>query len=276
LLVFWLAGLVFGPSTGLAAALVAGMLPILVSRLLLGLWATLGGHFLDTLMVGAALAMLATPGRMRTFWLFAASAQASLLTYVASLFNVSLFSWLLALLDRRFATRVLLVWAGAVAVTLGLLYRDFVVVFVSEILPAVLSGHSAQPQAAGQLGRLFGVLGRVGIFYGFAFPALALAGLGLVRRHARPQAVPVIVAYALSFLALVLLRSLPGGLFNDLKEMEFVAPLVALLTGVTLERLWARGRAGRVASALVTLWLLAFCAGRYGDYVTTWTALAEL
>ncbi len=276
LLAFWLAGLVFGPGAGLAAALIAATLPILMSRLMLGLWATLGGHFFDTLMIGAALPMLAAPGRLRAVLPFAAAAQASLLTYVASLFNVSLFAGLLALLARHLATRVLFVWAGAVAVTLGLLYSDFVVTFVTEIGPAVLAGHSTEPHAAGQLGRVADALGRMRIFYGFGYPALMLAGLVVLRRHGRPRAVPAVAAYTLSFAALMLLRCLAGGLFDDLKEMEFVAPLVALLAGASLERLWAHGHAGRVASVLAVLWLLAFSVGRYLDYVSTWTALAQL
>ena len=276
LLAYWLAGLVLGPASGLAAAWLAAMLPILVSRLLLTLWSTLGGHFFDGLLLGCAILMLASPTRAVRVLAFAAAAQASLLTYVASLFNVTLFSGFLALLARRHARRVLLVWALASGLTLYLLYRDFVVTFVSEILPAVLGGGLGPQQSIGSLALLAHQLGRFRLFYGFVWVALALLGLALVQRRARPHALPPIAAYGLAFGCLVLLRSLPGGLFKDLKEMEFVAPLMAILTGVSLEALWERGRAARAGAILLAGWLLAFSVSRYHEYLTTWTALAEL
>jgi hypothetical protein len=84
----------------------------------------------------------------------------------------------------------------------------------------------------------------------------------------------VLGAYALAFAGLVALRVLPGGLFKDMKEVEFVAPLVAILAGASLEELFRRGRSGRVAAVLIGLGLLAFAADRSVEFFTTWTALA--
>ncbi len=274
LLAFWIAGLVLGPAAGWGAAVVAALLPVYTSRLLLALWATIGGHFLDTLMIGAALAVAARPESRRAFAGFAAAAVASLLAYVTSLFSVSLFAGLLALLDRRHWLRVALAWAAGVGLTLGLLYRDFVVTFATEILPAAIAGHGGGA-AGGPLDGLASALDRVRIFYGFALPLLAVAGFVIVRRRAAQATRGALAAWALAFLAMVVLRSLPGGLFKDLKEMEFVAPLVALTAGATLEELATRGRSGRLAAALVGLGLLAFGAARYLDYVAAWTALAS-
>jgi len=155
--------------------------------------------------------------------------------------------------------------------TVGLLYRDFVVIFVREILPAALTAHGSE---GGVLDSAGTTLERIWIFYGFGFPALSVAGFVLLRRRARPEAARVVTAYALAFAGLLLLRSVPGGLFKDLKEVEFAVPLVALTAGASLEELAARGRLGRWAAALVAVGLAGFSLARYANYVATWTALA--
>jgi len=272
-LVFWIAGLVFGEGAGVGAAFVAALLPVFYSRLLLALWSTLGGHVFDTLLFGTALRLAARPESRERLWSFAAAAQASLLTYVASLFNVTLFTGFLALLLRRLRLRVLAAWAAAVSVTLALLYADFVVLFLREILPAMLTPEAgAPPTGAGA--STASALGRIPIFYGWGLPALAAAGFLLARRKASPEAVRVLAAQALAFAGLVALRALPGGLFKDMKEIEFVAPLVAVLAGASLEELWSRGRPGRIAACLVAAGLLVFAADRYAEFFAAWTALA--
>ena len=272
-LVFWIAGLVFGEGAGVGAAFVAALLPVFYSRLLLALWSTLGGHVFDTLLLGMALRLAARPESRARLWSFAATAQASLLTYVASLFNVTLVAGFLGLLLRRLTLRVLAVWAVAVSVTLGLLYADFAVLFLREILPALLTSQHAGAQAAGTLESAMNAVGRIPLFYGFGLPALAVAGFVLARRKASREAVRVLAAHALAFAGLVALRALPGGLFKDMKEIEFAAPLVAVLAGASLEELWRRGRAGRIAAGLVAAGLLAFAADRYAEFLASWLAL---
>jgi hypothetical protein len=271
-LAFWIAGLVFGSGAGLGAAFVAALLPIDVSRLVLALWATAGGHALDTLAFGLALLFAGRPESRAAFAGFAAAVQASYLTYVASLFNMGLFTSALALLHGRRGARFLAVGVLGAAVTVLLLYRDFVAVFVGEILPAVLRGQGGAAPEAGASAA--GPLARVPIFYGWGLPALAAAGFVLVRRRAAPESARVVTAYALALAALVLLRSLPGGLFKDLKEMEFAAPLVALTAGASLETLAASGPRGRWAAALVAAGLLAFAIERYVWFVSPWVRLA--
>jgi hypothetical protein len=271
-LVFWISGLVFGAGAGVGAAFVGALLPVFVSRLLLALWSTLGGHFWDTLLLGAALLLAAQPDNRRRLAGFGATALLSLLTYVASLFTVTLFSGCLALLVGRLRTRVAAVWAAAVAATLTLLYADFVGQFATEILPALLRSKASLPGGDVPQG-VAQALGRIPIFYGYGLPALAVAGF-VVARRAAPDAARVLGAYALAFAGLVALRVLPGGLFKDMKEVEFVAPLVAILAGASLEELFRRGRSGRVAAVLIGLGLLAFAADRSVEFFTTWTALA--
>jgi hypothetical protein len=105
---------------------------------------------------------------------------------------------------------------------------------------------------------------------------LALAGFVLLRRRVPPPLFRVLSAYALTFAALVALRAVGAGLFRDLKEIEFAAPLVALGAGASLEELAGRGSAGRWAAALVVLGLGAFCAARYVEYVRAYASLVGL
>jgi hypothetical protein len=276
LLVFLLAGRVFGPGAGAIAALLAAFLPIQYSRLLLAMWSTVGGHVFDVLALWAALGWVLTPASRRACVLTWICVQASFLTYVSSLFNMSLFTALGALAEKPVRWRLLAIGAGSGLLTVALLYLDFTLLFVREILPGFLAagaGTGIQPPLSrGET--LAAALARIPIFYGWIYPPLVLAGLWLARKRAPAPVFRVLSAYGLAFVVLVLLRGLGGGLFKDLKEIEFVAPLVALLAGATLEDLAARGRAGMLASVFLTLALVAFGVDTSWGYFTTWTALA--
>jgi hypothetical protein len=272
--VFWIGAMAFGAGAGVAAALVAAVLPPLYSRLLFAMWPTIVGHLLDLLAIGAALALLRRP-RDRGPWIaFALLTLAALLTYISSLFNLALFIVALAALERRRAPALLAVLAAAAGITVVALYSSFSRAFFLEILPALAWGGGTGPPAAagGNPGGLLAALARVPLFYGWGFPALAVAGLLLARRAADPPAWRVLYAYGLAFVALVLLRALGAGLFRDLKEITFVAPLVAIAAGASLETLARRGRSGLAAALLITAGLLAFSAERYRFYFSTYTS----
>jgi hypothetical protein len=277
LLVFLLAGRAFGPGSGVLGALLAAFLPIQYSRLLLAMWSTVGGHVFDVLALWATLGWALVPASRRALaftWLWV---QASFLTYVSSLFNMSLFTALTALLEKPLRWRLLAIGMGSALLTVGLLYFDFTLLFLREILPGFLaSGTGTSAQPLGRWESLLAALGRIPIFYGWIYPPLVVTGLWLARKRAPGPVFRVLSAYGSGFVVLVLLRGLGGGLFKDLKEIEFVAPLVALLTGATLEDLAARGRAGIAAATLLTLALVVFGVVTSWGYFTTWTALAAL
>jgi len=241
-----------------AAALLAAVLPPVTSRLVLAMTITLVGHLADVLLVAAALFYLRRPVAPRLALVFAA-ALASQLLYVSSLFTVPAFLAALALLERRHASRLVLVLALSGAIAVLWLYHPFLRAFFGEILPAVLSGARMEGRA-GAAGGLSAAVARVPGFYGWAFPLLAAAGLALAQARADTAARSVLLAYGLAFGLLVGLRAFGGGLFRDLKEIEFVAPLVAVATGVALEALAASGR--RRAALLVGIGLALFGAGR--------------
>jgi hypothetical protein len=263
---FLLARVVFGPRGGLFAALLAAVLPPLHSRLLLAMWSTVTGHLLDSLAILAAAALSARPTWTAGWPAFFGSVLAALLTYVSSLFNLTAFAGAWAGLERRRAWRILSLWALAVALTVGLLYRGFLAEFVGEILPAALAGGGSGSERLTLAESLGTALARIPLFYGYGFPALAVAGLVLARRRAEAPVFRVVAAYAVAFATLVALRGFSLGLLKDLKEVELVGPLVALLSGAALDALWDRGRQGRVGAVLVFVGLLAFAAARYREY----------
>lgn len=274
--VFWIATLALGPGAGVGAAAVAAFLPPLYSRLLYAMWPTIAGHLLDLLAMGAALVLLRRPNQKGPPIVFALLTLAAFLAYISSLFNLTLFVVALALLERRRALLLLGVLAVAGGATVLWLYGSFTHAFLFEIVPALARGGGmAAPVSASAgpgPGGLLAALSRVPLFYGWGFPALAVAGLALARRQADRPARHLMAAYGLAFVALVLMRGLGAGLFRDLKEITFVAPLVAMGTGASLEALAGRGRAGRAAVVLLAVGLLAFTAERYRFYFSTYAS----
>jgi hypothetical protein len=224
---------------------------------------TLAAHLVDVLLVAAALVYLRQPSSRRLGLVFAA-ALASQLLYVSSLFTVSTFLLALAFHERRHALKLGLVLAASGALAVLWLYHPFLLAFFGEILPAVLSGARMGGRGGGAAG-LGSALFRVPLFFGWALPLLALAGLLLVRARADAAARSTLQAYAAAFALLVGLRAFGGGLFRDLKEIEFVAPLVAIGAGAALEGLAASGR--HRAALLVGLGLALFGAGRAVEIV---------
>ncbi len=274
---FLMAGIVFGPGAGVAAAALAALLPPLHSRMMLAMWSTTAGHFLDTVVVLLVLRLAANGASSARLLALGVALPLALLTYIASLFNLGAFSAAYALFARR-GWRLLAAYAVGVLLTVGFLYRDFVVLVLYEILPALLAGGSgaSSVERPGLAEGLLTALWRLPFFLGYGVITLALAGLVLARRRAAPEVFRVVAAYASAFAFLVALRGLSLGLFKDLKEIEFAGPLFAVLAGASLEALWARDRASRTAAVLVALGLLVFTLSRYREYWLTWTFLAGL
>jgi hypothetical protein len=215
------------------------------------MYSTVAGHLLDTLVIASCLLLLERPRSPGRLAAVAILVQAALLTYVSSLFTVTFFVLALALLDRALAPRLLVVWGLAAGVTLTSLYGDFVLVFAQEILPTALatSGAGSGP---GPVEGFRDALWRITAYLGHPAPLLAVPGAVFLWRRAPPGPRRVLLAYALGFAALLALRGLSGGLFKNLKEIAFAAPLVATAAGASLAVL-AEGGGGRRCAA----WLAA-------------------
>ncbi|MCU0242300.1 MAG: hypothetical protein MUF51_07740, partial [Vicinamibacteria bacterium] len=265
LVVFALATLLTGSGTGLYAALLASLMPITLNRLLLAMWVTMVGHFLDTLVWCTALVVASgafTLPRMLLLW---SALLAPCLAYVSSLFNLSAFFGLWASWDRKRRLALIAIWAGALFLTISTLYGPFVWRFIQEILPSLLTPHtSVAGTGVVPPPGILDALNRIPIFYGYGLPLIALAGLISLKRRVAPERYKIVLTYALTFIALVALRGFSHGLLKDLKEIEFVAPLVALLAGCFLEDL--RDRLGRLVAALITLALLVISCDKLIEY----------
>jgi hypothetical protein len=271
--VFLLARALAGTAIALWAATLTVFLPPATVHLLYAQWPTMAGHFFDLLAIVFAAHMAQAASVARPMMLYGAIGLVSGILYLSSLINLTLFSAALAWLERKRIPALVLFWALIATGAVLLVYLPFTVLFFTEIVPALATG-----QGGGTENRPIGfamALLRVTFFYGFGFPAIAIAGFFLVRRHGERWVSRVLAAYGLSFLALLALRAV-SGLFKDLKEFVYVGPFVAVTAGVALDSLWQRGRWGRIAAIMVTVGLLGFCLAKYVEYFRMHTVLAGL
>jgi hypothetical protein len=248
-----------GPPHALLAPVLLALLPVTSLRLSLALWPALLGQACELLLVVAlARGMRAdAPLRWRTLLLLLVLAQA---VYTASVFNVGALVWALALFDaaagrRAQAGRLLAAWAVAALVVVAVLYGRFLPTLWREVLPHLGEASSAPDVAEGT-----GVLAaarRLGVFYDLVYPILV--GLGLVAlRETRAPARRVLAAILLGGLTLLALRFLAPAVFRDAKEIEMLAPAVAVLSAVAIAWLFARGRRGQAAALACCGWALAW------------------
>jgi hypothetical protein len=273
--VYVLASLILGRAPAVAASLLAVFLPPMYSRLFLAMWPTVVGHFLDLVAICAAAGLAATPSSLRRLAGFGAATFASFLTYISSLFNLSSFIGFFALLQRKLTWRVLAVGAGAGLVTVLLLYTSFILTFLTEILPHLSSTASDAAKTSPLTGTLM-AFDRLRHFYGFGFLALAAAGIVLASRSCSTEGFRTLLAYGLSFVFLVTLRGLSGGLFKDLKEILYVGPWIAVTAGASVASIASRGRSGRIAAAFVMCGLVIYWSGKFAEYFLAYASLAGL
>jgi hypothetical protein len=271
--VFFLARALWGEGVAWIASLLSAFLPPLESRLLLAMYPTIAGHLLDLVSILMAARLAQAPDSRPRLAAFFTGLSASFLTYIASLFNLSGFALSWALFEARVRSRVLAAWAVAAVGVVALLYADFSRTFLVEIVPALWTGSPAPVEGLRSSGGLLEALGRIPLFFGWGYPPLVAAGFLLARRNLKAASFHVVAAYASSFLLLVLLRALPGGMFRDLKEVTYAAPLFAICAGASVDAIAARSR---LAAWLVAVTLIAFGVTRYWGYLTPVTRLAGL
>ena len=269
-LVFLLARYLFDGRVATWAAFLTVFLPPMMSRVLYAQWPTLAGHVLDILAIFFAARMIRQPGNGRALALYGASGLASSLVYVSSLINLSLLTSFLAASDWRRAPRLLAMWTAIGLATLVLLYFPFVTSLFTEIIPTLVEGSG--PGAPPGIGAL-AAFGRIHMFYGLGFPALALAGFLLARN--KPETFRLLAVYAATFVTLVGLRAL-SGTFKDLKELVFIGPFIATTAGLSLVALASRGRSGTFAAIAVAVGLAGFGLAKLGEYAAFHTTLAAL
>jgi len=255
------------PDAGVAAAWLTMAFPIITSRMLFAMWATVVAHALDLLVILLAVRVAEEP-RARAAWLgLGAAVVATLLTYVSSLFTMSAFLVALAVVSSALRWRVVALWLATVLGVVLVLYRDFTFTFLTEILPTLARSSGPLPIAPSADSGLLAAFSRIVLFAGIGFPCFAAAGLFLILKR-RDHAATVFRAYVLAFICLVVLRGLSGGLFKDLKEVEFGGPALTILSALALQQI-----STRPARELILLGLVGTGVWMQYGYFEQWSRL---
>lgn len=271
-LLFAVARALGGPRLALWSAFLDTFLPPAYYRLVWAMWPATAGHLIDLLAVAALLHWLRRPDERRRLVLLAGAAFLAFVAYISGLVLVGALLFAAALVERRRAGRLLAVLVTAGLATALLVYPSFTEVLFREILPAVRTGgvgvlgtHAIDPGRA---------LSRVPLFFGWAYPLLACAGLWLAGRRLEPAAARLLHIYALAMALVLGLRSVGGVLLQDVKDMLFLGPLVVLLTALALDALGERSAGERRLALGIALGLALLGLCRYGEYLVPRLALA--
>jgi hypothetical protein len=244
LVVFYLGRRLGGVETGMWAAALTVVSPAALSRLSWAFLAAVFAHFLDTLVL-ASLFPGQKGGRPRT-WLVACFLVLALGAYPGSLINFGIFFPILGALLlvgvtpelRRIGLTLLAVSAGVAILVMATVYREFLGTFLTELLPAFLSGESRRGTfSLVQTAAMF--VTRYWIFFGLVYLPLVAGGLVLwLRRRPSPMVSRLLLAWGATFAVLIFLRTAAPDLFDKVKEILWIAPLIALAGGETLA--WTR------------------------------------
>jgi len=268
--VFYLGRRLADEEVGLWAAALSVVSPPAFFRLSYAFLAAIFAHLLDAL----ALLFLAR-GAKGASAVFLGLALAS---YPGSLINFGLFMPLftLALLADRQTRReglvVLAVSALVALLVLGLVYREFLGVFWTDMFPRFLSGE-ARAGSFSLVAAAKMLAHRLWIFYdGLYLPLLCGGAIAWFAR--RGPARRFVLCWAAVFALLIFLRTAMPDLFSRVKEMLWVAPLVALLSAEALVRL-RRWRLGRFLAPAYLSLLAAYGIGYYATLIAERFALAR-
>ena len=211
------------------------------------------------------------PESSKRFAAVGGATLASFLEYTSSYFSLTAFMGIFALFDRRLTIRLLGVLLVTGTLTILGLYWPFVWAFATEMLPAILDGSTGGGASTSATPPL-AALSRIPLFYGYVYPALVLVGLALARQRTTSAGYRFLVVYGLAFVLLLSLRAFGGGTFKDLKEITFVGPWIAMLSGLTLAELSRRGRSGFIAAMVLSVSLAVFGVNKYRSYLETYAS----
>lgn len=253
-LVFILSRLLgLGEWEGLFAQTIAALLPVGSSRLSLALYPGLLGEALELFLAAFLVSARSTASTLAVLFV-------SQLTYIGSLVNVSaVLSFFLALEllrgDRARALRLLILSVVAAVLVFALLDLRFVPTLFREVMPHLGESSSKTPQAS--LGLVEILRSRLGGFFDAVVPLLAIAGIKTLR-EARGTARHMGLALLLGGLTLLILRVLAPALFEDVKDVELLLPILSVLASGGLFCLSGKGRAGPFVRVLGLLLIAYF------------------
>ena len=243
-IVFSLGRRLGGVETGIWGAALTVFSPAALSRLSWAFLAAVFAHLLDTLVLAS---LFPKPERQRPrYWLAAAFLFFALAAYPGSLVNFGIFFPILGGLLiirtgpelRRIGLKLLAIAAGVALVVLAIVYREFLGVFLPELLPGFFAGGS-RGGSFSPVQAIVTLVTRYWIFFGAFYLPFVVGGIVLwLRRRPDPLASRLLLAWGTTFVVLIFLRSAAPDLFNKVKEILWVAPLIALAGGRVLD--WAR------------------------------------
>jgi hypothetical protein len=248
---------------------------VLAFRLTVASYASMFGHFWDTLVVLYLVIFFERMNRLAFGAGLATLIAISLLSYAGSALVLGLFipAFVLVLLmrsqaqeDRGRAARVAL-WA-----LIGALFAVsvFYIQYLPELTPGLLDPNESITTPESLIAFEFTPLAalkmaahRINIFYGPFFGLLAFVGIPLIRKYLPDRlTLPLVAATLVTFFGLNFLRSGLGQthIFQFTKDDLVLLPLATIVYGCLFDRLYKVGRAGRmVAVLLVAGWVTWGC-----------------
>jgi len=255
----------------LGAALMV-VIPTYTSRLSFAFLPALFGHAVDMAFFAWLLARLARFPAARTFAVGVACVVACQLAYISGVTNISLFLFVLALVEPQGTARErlkrggLILAMGLVAsvLSVALYYRDFLGM-VTDMLPRIGGAHGAVSRYPIE-SWIQTVYARTRGFFGLVYPPLVAAGLYLLRRCPGHR---ILWAWGFTYLLLLLGRAKVPDVFLHGHETLLVTPLVCLAAGESIAWLWARPVWGRWVAAAIAAFLAA------QGLVWQWRAIAD-
>jgi hypothetical protein len=248
LFVVLLSGVFLDQKGRIYAAWASALYPAGYGVLTIVLYPTIVAHVAETLALALLARYLEAPSRTRGFAAAAATAFAGSI-HAGTFANLAMFFPFLALATRRAWPLVL--GGTGLGFSFLLSYRHYL-----GLVPVVLQSPSEAPFSIYWLQleppQQFAFMG------GYAWPLLGLAGLFLLRRS---EGRALLVAWVLSFLLMRGLRVGLGPPGAHLKELQWVAPLVALGVGqalgtLSVKRKWLAVGSIAILAALTSRWLV--------------------
>lgn len=242
------------PPWGSALAVVV---PTYTTRLSFAFLPSLFGHAFDLALVCWLVARYARLGEQRTWLVGGLLVATSELAYVSGLLNVGALLVFVAAIELgrrtddawRRARGVVGMLATGSILAFAAFYRDFLPM-VADVVSRMTGGVAGAGSHYEVRGFFDVVWSRTRDFFGAFYPVLTsfgLAGAGA----SGPAGLTLLWAWLLAYLMLLLGRAKAPDLFLHGHETLFVTPLVCLLAGGVLGRLWAAGGRRRWAAGLL-------------------------